>query len=89
MSRLAYLDQKYFSEVFIAQGIWTSSQVDPSYDGSPANSIANEGSIAQQGFASAEPFNYKNTYEEWGEDVKYQLHDAVSSLFSDVSNPIR
>ena len=72
-----------FSEVFIAQGIWTSSQVDPSYDGSPANFIANEGSIAQQGFASAEPFNYKNTYEEWGEEVKYQLlHDAGFPVYS-------
>ncbi len=72
-----------FSEVFIAQGIWASSQIDPSYDGSPANFIANEGSIAQQGFASAEPYNYKNTYEEWGKDVKYQLlHDAGFPVYS-------
>ena len=72
-----------FSEVFIAQGIWSAGQVDPSYDGSPANFIANQGSIAQQGFASAEPFNYKNTYEEWGKDVKYQLlHDAGFPVYS-------
>ncbi len=72
-----------FSEVFIAQGIWSAGQVDPSYDGSPANFIASQGSIAQQGFASAEPFNYKNTYEEWGKDVKYQLlHDAGFPVYS-------
>ena len=72
-----------FSEVFIAQGIWSADQVDPSYNGSPANFIANEGSIAQQGFASAEPYNYKNTYEEWGKDVKYQLlHDAGFPVYS-------
>ena len=72
-----------FSEVFIAQGIWSADQVDPSYDGSPANFIANQGSIAQQGFASAEPYNYKNTYEEWGKDVKYQLlHDAGFPVYS-------
>ena len=72
-----------FSEVFIAQGIWSAGQVDPSYDGSPANFIANQGSIAQQGFASAEPYNYKNTYEEWGKDVKYQLlHDAGFPVYS-------
>ena len=72
-----------FSEVFIAQGIWSADQVDPSYDGSPANFIASQGSIAQQGFASAEPFNYKNTYEEWGKDVKYQLlHDAGFPVYS-------
>ena len=72
-----------FSEVFIAQGIWSAGQVDPSYDGSPANFIANQGSIAQQGFASAEPYNYKNTYKEWGKDVKYQLlHDAGFPVYS-------
>ena len=72
-----------FSEVFIAQGIWSADQVDPSYDGSPANFIASQGSIAQQGFASAEPFNYRNTYEEWGKDVKYQLlHDAGFPVYS-------
>tara|TARA_Y100001970_G_scaffold293058_1_gene437464 strand:- start:2654 stop:3796 length:1143 start_codon:yes stop_codon:yes gene_type:complete len=72
-----------FSEVFIAQGIWSADQVDPSYDGSPANFIANQGSIAQQGFASAEPYNYKNSYEEWGKDVKYQLlHDAGFPVYS-------
>ena len=72
-----------FSEVFIAQGIWSADQGDPSYDGSPANFIANQGSIAQQGFASAEPYNYKNTYEEWGKDVKYQLlHDAGFPVYS-------
>jgi hypothetical protein len=72
-----------FSEVFIAQGIWSADQVDPSYDGSPANFIANQGSIAQQGFASAEPYNYKNTYEQWGKDVKYQLlHDAGFPVYS-------
>ena len=72
-----------FSEVFIAQGIWSADQVDPSYDGSPANFIANQGSIAQQGFASAEPYNYKNTYKEWGKDVKYQLlHDAGFPVYS-------
>ena len=72
-----------FSEVFIAQGIWSAGQVDPSYDGSPANFIANQGLIAQQGFASAEPYNYKNTYEEWGKDVRYQLlHDAGFPVYS-------
>ena len=33
--------------------------------------------VAQQGFASAEPFIYKNEVKEWGKDVAFQLvHDA-------------
>jgi len=72
-----------FSEVFIAQGIWSANQIDPSYDGSPGNFIASNGEIAQQGFASAEPYNYKNAFKEWGKDVEYQLlHDAGFEVYS-------
>ena len=72
-----------FAEVFIAQGIWSADQVDPSYDGSPANFIANGGQIAQQGFASAEPYNYENVFTDWGKPVKLQLlHDAGFPVYS-------
>jgi hypothetical protein len=66
-----------FSEVFLAEGIWSADQVDPSYDGSPSAFIAAGGAIAQQGFASAEPYDYLNTFADWGKEVKFQtLHDA-------------
>ena len=72
-----------FAEVFIAQGIWSADQVDPSYDGSPANFIANGGQIAQQGFASAEPYDYENVFTDWGKPVKLQLlHDAGFPVYS-------
>jgi hypothetical protein len=71
-----------FSEVFVAQGIWSADQVDPSYDGSPARFIA-EGDIAQQGFASAEPYNYEFVFEEYGKAPAYQLlHDAGYEAYS-------
>ena len=71
-----------FSEVFVAQGIWSADQVDPSYDGSPARFIA-EGDIAQQGFASAEPYNYEFVFEEYGKAPAYQLlHDAGYQIYS-------
>ena len=72
-----------FSEVFVAQGIWTADQVDPSYDGSPQRFIAEGGAIAQQGFASAEPYNYEQVFEEWGKPVAFQLlHDAGFEVYS-------
>ncbi|MGI9614840.1 MAG: hypothetical protein ACR2QO_18160, partial [Acidimicrobiales bacterium] len=40
-----------FAEIFVAQGIWSEDQVDPSYDGGPARFISEGGAIAQQGFA--------------------------------------
>ena len=58
-----------FAEVFVAEGIWQADQIDPSYDGSPARFIAEDGAIAQQGFASAEPYTYENVFEEWGKPV--------------------
>ena len=72
-----------FSEVFVAQGIWSADQVDPSYDGSPARFVSAGGSIAQQGFASAEPFQYEHTFEEWGRPVAFELlHDSGFQVYS-------
>ena len=71
-----------FADVFVAQGIWSADQVDPSYDGSPARFVS-EGDIAQQGFASAEPFTYENVFEEWGKPVEFELlHDSGFEVYS-------
>lgn len=71
-----------FSDVFVAQGIWQADQVDPSYDGSPGRFVA-EGNIAQQGFASAEPWIYLNQVEEFGRELAFQLlNDAGFPVYS-------
>lgn len=71
-----------FSEVFVSEGLWTADQVDPSYDGTPARFIA-EGDIAQQGFASNEPFTYEFLYEDYGKQPAFQLlHDAGFEWYS-------
>ncbi len=71
-----------FPEAFVAQGIWTEDQLNPSYDGTPARFIA-EGDIAQQGFASAEPFNYEFVFEEYGKAPAFELlHDAGWQVYS-------
>jgi ABC-type branched-subunit amino acid transport system substrate-binding protein len=72
-----------FPEVFIAQGIWSADQVDPSYDGSPARFVAEGGSIAQQGFASSEVYTYEHVHQQWGKPVAFQLlHDAGFQIYS-------
>ena len=72
-----------FSEIFVSDGTMNASQIDLSYDGSPARFIAEGGAIAQQAFASAEPYQYLNVFEEWGKEVKYQLiHDAGLEMYS-------
>ncbi|MFZ9158473.1 MAG: ABC transporter substrate-binding protein [Ilumatobacteraceae bacterium] len=72
-----------FLDVFVAEGVITEDQIDPSYDGSPARFISEGGKIAQQGFASAEPYQYKNEFMDWGKDVAYQLiHDAGFEIYA-------
>jgi hypothetical protein len=72
-----------FADVLVAQGILRADQIDPSYDGSPGRFIASGGEIAQQGFASAEPYNYEFVFEEWGKPVAFQLiHDAGFQVYS-------
>lgn len=61
----------------IALGQMDASQVDRSFDSSPAPFIASGGAFAQQALATSDPFNYQEVYKEWGKPVKYQLiHDA-------------
>lgn len=62
-----------YIDYFVGAGIIKASQVDSTYDGSPAVFVSEAGKTAQQGFASAEPYIYKNEVPEWGKDVKYQL----------------
>ncbi len=58
---------------FKADGRVDDKLLDPSYDGGPARFIAAKGKIAQQGFASAEPYSYQYEFKEWGKPVAFQL----------------
>ena len=71
-----------FPDVFIAQGIWDEDKVDKSYQGSPARFIT-DGDIAQQGFASAEPYQYEFVHTDYGKPVAFELlHDAGFEIYS-------
>jgi hypothetical protein len=53
-------------------GQLNKDQIDGSYKGNPSAWVADNGTSAQQGFGSAEPYIYKNEVKEWGKDVAYQ-----------------
>ncbi|WP_216900755.1 ABC transporter substrate-binding protein [Nocardia alni] len=72
-----------FMDYFIGAGILDKSQVDGSYDGTPANFVAAEGKKAQQGFASAEPYLYQQKIAQWHKPVAYQLiNDAGYPIYA-------
>jgi hypothetical protein len=74
-----------FSDVFVAQGIWSEDQMDRGYDGSPAIFISEAlagNPLAQQGFASSEPYTYEGI-PEYAKAPKFELlHDGGYVAYS-------
>jgi hypothetical protein len=62
-----------YMDYLIGSGILRKNQVDGSYDGSPATYVASGGKIAQQGFATSEPYVYENQLPTWRKPVAFQL----------------
>ena len=70
-------------DYLVPTGVLKKDQIDGSYDGTPANFVPSGGKVAQQGFASAEPYIYQNEITEWGKPVKFQLiHDTGYPIYS-------
>lgn len=57
--------------LLVSKGIIQSSQIDTSYEGTPARFVSDP-TILQQGFATAEPYVYQNEIQEWGRPVGYE-----------------
>jgi hypothetical protein len=58
---------------FANSGLLEKKQIDTSYDGKPARFIASGGKVVQQGFITAEPWQYEHTVKQWGKPVKTLL----------------
>jgi hypothetical protein len=72
-----------FTPVLASMGVISEDQVDPSYDGGPSRFVSENGEIAQQGFASGEPYLYEHVFEDWMRPVAYELiHDAGFQTYS-------
>jgi len=72
-TRVLYFGGAAYMDYLTGSGVLQKSQVDGSYDGSPANFVSSGGSVAQQGYATAEPFQYQNEITQWAKPVAYQL----------------
>jgi hypothetical protein len=56
-----------------AKGELHSSQVDGSYNGSPADFIASGGSMISGGYATYEPYYYSHQLTAWDKPISYEL----------------
>lgn len=76
-AKVRYFEGAAYMAYLTGAGVLKSSQLDGSYDGTPAAFVADKGKSAQQGFASAEPYTYEHEVGAWGKAVTYQLvYDA-------------
>lgn len=81
-ARVLYFDGSTYMSYLTGAGILSPEQVDGSYDGTPANFVADGGKAAQQGFASSEPQVYQEEIEGWKKPVEYQLiHDTDYPIY--------
>jgi hypothetical protein len=62
-----------YMEYLVGSGILRQSQVDGSYDGTPARFIAEGGKIAQQGYVTSEVFQYEQELPQWKRPLAWQL----------------
>jgi hypothetical protein len=60
-------------DYLIGKGWVNKSQVDTSYDGSPARFISTDGNIVQHAFATSEPYDYQHVITQYGKPVSYLL----------------
>ncbi|MFM9085645.1 MAG: ABC transporter substrate-binding protein [Acidimicrobiia bacterium] len=76
-AKVRYFGGAAYMEYLVTEGILDKAQVDGTYDGTPANFVADGGKAAQQGFASSEPYYYEKVLTDWAKPVAYQtVHDA-------------
>lgn len=75
-AKVVYRDGEVFAPMLVAKGLIKKSQLDGSYDSAPSRFVADP-SIAQQGFATAEPYLYEHEVAAWKKPVKFQLLSDV------------
>jgi len=73
-----------YMEYLVGAGILHRSQVDGSYDGTPSRFVASGGTVAQQGYATNEPYLYSHELPAWDKRVAFQLvHDTGYPIYPD------
>ena len=73
---------QFYTEYLTGTGQLNADQIDPSYDGGPTRFISENGALVQQGFATQEPYNYQNSFEDWAKPVDFLLiHDSGYEIY--------
>ena len=68
-----YFGGATYMEYLVGSSLLRRSQVDGSYDGTPSRFVASGGTVAQQGYATNEPFLYSHELPAWNKPIRFQL----------------
>ena len=77
-----YYQADTYMQYLLTSGLLRPEQVDGSYDGSPSRWVTSDGAVAEAGFATSEPYIYRN---ELGEGRSF---DVDLQLVSDTGYPL-
>jgi hypothetical protein len=81
-TKVLYFNGATYMDYLTGSGILKKNQIDGSYDGSPTRFLAEQGKIAQQGFATNEPYIYEKAIPNWKKPVRFQLiHDTGYPIY--------
>jgi hypothetical protein len=69
-AKVLYFQGVAYMNYLTGKGLLDAKQVDGSYDGKPARFVTSGGKVVQQGFITAEPWQYENQVRQWGKPVK-------------------
>jgi hypothetical protein len=76
-AKVLYFQGNVYMDYLTGAGILKKSQVDASYDGKPARFVTAGGKLVQQGFITAEPWQYEHQVKPWMKPVKtLSIQDA-------------
>jgi hypothetical protein len=72
-TRVLYFQGATYMDYLVGAGILRKSQVEGSYDGTPARFVAERGKVVQQGYLTSEVFQYEQELPQWHRPVGWQL----------------
>ena len=84
-TKILYYQTDTYMQYLLGAGLVRSSQLDGSYDGTPARFVQSNGDIANAGFATSEPYIFKNELQGKGSyDTRLQLiNDTGYPMYSE------
>jgi hypothetical protein len=72
-TRVLYFQGAAYMDYLVGSGKLRKSQVEASYDGTPARFVAERGKIVQQGYLTNEVYQYENDLPQWDKKVAWAL----------------